>query len=163
MIVAALQPDCFHPQRATTSSSPAQLLSYYHASRTHLALDKDSPDRRAVEPLDRGLVVALPQVGGLHHATVRAVWHQEQSSSFVEKSERDPTSPHEPGSRHLPSCGERSSPPDARLQSEKAIIRPTPMMPLCRGVARSSFGQRQGKIRPERSTNITWSEHLPHA
>ena len=48
-------------------------FSYYHASRTHLALDKDSPDRRAVEPLDRGLVVALPQVGGLHHRYVRAV------------------------------------------------------------------------------------------
>ena len=45
---------------------------YYHASRTHLALDKNSPDRRAVEPLDRGLVVALPQVGGLHHRYVRA-------------------------------------------------------------------------------------------
>lgn len=44
---------------------------YYHTSRTHLALDKDAPEPRALEPLDCGRVVALPQVGGLHHRYVR--------------------------------------------------------------------------------------------
>jgi len=44
---------------------------YYHASRTHLALDKDAPEPRAVEPSDHGRIVALPLVGGLHHRYVR--------------------------------------------------------------------------------------------
>jgi len=42
-------------------------LTYYHESRTHLSLDKDAPEPRAVHAADRGAVVALPQVGGLHH------------------------------------------------------------------------------------------------
>ena len=46
-------------------------LRYYHGSRAHLALEKDAPDRRAVEPPEHGRVVALPQVGGLHHRYVR--------------------------------------------------------------------------------------------
>jgi hypothetical protein len=44
---------------------------YYHASRTHLALDKDAPEPRAVEPPDHSRIVALPLVGGLHHRYVR--------------------------------------------------------------------------------------------
>ncbi len=44
---------------------------YYHASRTHLALEKDAPEPRAVEPPEYGRIVALPQVGGLHHRYVR--------------------------------------------------------------------------------------------
>lgn len=42
-------------------------LAYYHDSRTHLALEKDAPNSREVEPPDRGNVVAIAQVGGLHH------------------------------------------------------------------------------------------------
>ena len=42
-------------------------LGYYHQSRTHLALEKDAPEPRAVEPPDTGRIIALPQVGGLHH------------------------------------------------------------------------------------------------
>jgi putative transposase len=38
---------------------------YYHRSRTHLALGKDAPEPRAV--MERGRIVAIPQVGGLHH------------------------------------------------------------------------------------------------
>jgi len=40
-------------------------LAYYHGSRTHLGLGKDAPEPRAV--MDQGTIVALPQVGGLHH------------------------------------------------------------------------------------------------
>jgi len=40
-------------------------ISYYHESRLHLSLDKDSPDSRAVQSV--GKVVAIPQVGGLHY------------------------------------------------------------------------------------------------
>src|SRR5438132_7571455 len=46
-------------------------LRYYHGSRTHLSLEKDAPQPRAVEPPELGRVVALPHVGGLHHRYVR--------------------------------------------------------------------------------------------
>jgi transposase InsO family protein len=42
-------------------------LEYYHESRTHLSLAKDTPEPRPVQPPEIGAVVAIPQVGGLHH------------------------------------------------------------------------------------------------
>jgi putative transposase len=42
-------------------------FDYHQRSRTHLALAKDAPEPRAVEPPQQGRVVAIPQVGGLHH------------------------------------------------------------------------------------------------
>jgi putative transposase len=42
-------------------------FDYYHRSRTHLSLRKDSPEPRRVQPPAIGSVVAVPQVGGLHH------------------------------------------------------------------------------------------------
>ena len=42
-------------------------LAYYHQSRTHLSLAKDSPQPRPIAPPTIGPVVAIPQVGGLHH------------------------------------------------------------------------------------------------
>jgi putative transposase len=42
-------------------------LTYYHQSRTHLSLAKDSPRPRPIAPPTLGAVVAIPQVGGLHH------------------------------------------------------------------------------------------------
>ncbi len=47
-------------------------LDYYHGSRTHLSLDRNSPIEREVELPHRGRVVAIPQVGGLHHRYCRA-------------------------------------------------------------------------------------------
>ena len=38
---------------------------YYHRSRLHLSLDKDSPDPRPVQSV--GKIIAIPEVGGLHH------------------------------------------------------------------------------------------------
>jgi putative transposase len=46
-------------------------FTYYHRARTHLSLDKDSPDRRPIEPPELGLVIPIPEVGGLHHRYVR--------------------------------------------------------------------------------------------
>jgi putative transposase len=40
---------------------------YYHASRTHLSLAKDCPDPRPIRPPGHGKVIAIAQVGGLHH------------------------------------------------------------------------------------------------
>jgi len=42
-----------------------QYIDYYHASRTHLGLDKDTPLARPVTT--SGAVIATPQLGGLHH------------------------------------------------------------------------------------------------
>ena len=46
---------------------PGSYFDYYHGSRTHLSLGKDTPDGRPVQPAGSGKVVSLPKVGGLHH------------------------------------------------------------------------------------------------
>jgi putative transposase len=43
---------------------------YYHQSRTHLSLDKQSPFPREV--LKVGKIIAIPQLAGLHHRYERA-------------------------------------------------------------------------------------------
>ena len=42
-------------------------VDYYHRTRTYLSLDKDCPDPRPIMPPRIGKVIALPQVGCLHH------------------------------------------------------------------------------------------------
>jgi putative transposase len=42
-------------------------LTYYHESRTHLSLAKDTPEPRPPQPLELGTIIAIPQLGGLHH------------------------------------------------------------------------------------------------
>jgi len=48
-------------------TTPKMYFEYYHRSRTHLALFKDTPKPWAVQPPELGAVVELPEVGGLHH------------------------------------------------------------------------------------------------
>jgi hypothetical protein len=48
-------------------------VQYYHETRTHLSLEKDTPAKRSVQPPGLGQGVALPQVGGLHHRYERRV------------------------------------------------------------------------------------------
>jgi len=48
-------------------------LHHYHRSRTHLSLAKDCPDPRPVRPPSHGKVIAIAQVGGLHHRYERLV------------------------------------------------------------------------------------------
>jgi putative transposase len=48
-----------------------EYLAYYHRCRTHLALEKDAPEPRAVERVDQGRIVETPLVGGLHHRYTR--------------------------------------------------------------------------------------------
>jgi transposase InsO family protein len=42
-------------------------IDYYHRSRTHLSLAKDSPEPRPVQQPGAGPIIAVPEVGGLHH------------------------------------------------------------------------------------------------
>jgi putative transposase len=44
-----------------------EFLDYYHRSRPHLSLLKDSPEPRPVQPLESGRIVSIPVLGGLHH------------------------------------------------------------------------------------------------
>src|SRR2546427_656700 len=46
-------------------------FAYYHRARTHLSLDKDTPDGRPIEPAGLGTIIPIPQVRGLHHRYVR--------------------------------------------------------------------------------------------
>jgi putative transposase len=46
---------------------------YYHRSRTHLSLAKESPEPRAIQSPEFGEVVEFPEVGGLHHRYERRV------------------------------------------------------------------------------------------
>jgi len=49
----------------------ASYFGYYHGSRTHLGLDKQCPFPRQVS--GTGRIIAIPQVGGLHHRYERVV------------------------------------------------------------------------------------------
>jgi putative transposase len=42
-------------------------IDYHHRSRTHLALEKDGPEPRPIQLPDAGPIIAIPEVGGLHH------------------------------------------------------------------------------------------------
>src|SRR5262245_1384069 len=48
-------------------------VAYYSSSRTHLSLNKDAPISRQVAFPADGAIVAIPQVGGLHHRYERRV------------------------------------------------------------------------------------------
>jgi transposase InsO family protein len=43
----------------------------YNAVRPHQALENNGPRPRVVEPSPRGRIIAIPQVGGLHHRDTR--------------------------------------------------------------------------------------------
>ena len=49
-----------------------EYFDYYHNSRPHLSLDRNSPSPREVEPPSQGEVISTGQVGGLHHRYSRA-------------------------------------------------------------------------------------------
>ena len=46
-------------------------FEYYNNSRAHLSLDGNAPLPRDIEPPERGPVLAIPHVGGLHHRYTR--------------------------------------------------------------------------------------------
>jgi putative transposase len=50
-------------------------VSYHHQDSIHDSLDKDTPDRRPVEPKPAAneAVISMPRLGGLHH---RYAWRK---------------------------------------------------------------------------------------
>jgi putative transposase len=51
----------------------SEYIAYYQIDRTHLGLEKDTPNERAIaNRIDQPRIVSLPRVGGLHHRYDRA-------------------------------------------------------------------------------------------
>jgi putative transposase len=70
-LIGSVRRECLDHIIVINASSLRQTLKsffeYYHDSRCHLGLNKDSPETREVQPPDKGIVVEIPKVGGLHH------------------------------------------------------------------------------------------------
>jgi putative transposase len=70
-LIGSIRRECLDHIIAINEDSLRETLrsyfSYYHDSRCHLALNKDSPAPREVQSLDKGKIVEIPKVGGLHH------------------------------------------------------------------------------------------------
>jgi len=49
----------------------AKYVRYYNRSRTHLSLDKDTPESRPIHGPELGKIVRRPHCGGLHHEYTR--------------------------------------------------------------------------------------------
>ena len=69
--VGSARRECFDHVIAFNEAGVRKLMrhycSYYEKTRTHLALDKDAPVPRPVMRPGDGDIVAIPEVGGLHH------------------------------------------------------------------------------------------------
>lgn len=71
-LIGSIRRDCLDPVIVLNEAHLRRILklysAYYHDSRTHLALGKDTPDARPIQGPDfGGKIVALPQVGGIHN------------------------------------------------------------------------------------------------
>jgi transposase InsO family protein len=70
-VIGTLRRECLDHVIVINEGSLRRILrlyvDYYHHSRTHLSLDKDAPEGRPVQDAAGGRIVAVPQVGGLHH------------------------------------------------------------------------------------------------
>jgi len=49
----------------------SKYIQYYNGTRTHLSLAKDAPDGREIQPKERGRIVSVKRIGGLHHEYCR--------------------------------------------------------------------------------------------
>ena len=74
-LIGSIRRECLDHIIVMNERSLKRLLTsyfdYYHRSRTHLSLEKDSPVPRSVMAGSER-VIAIPQVGGLHHRYERA-------------------------------------------------------------------------------------------
>ena len=71
-LIGSIRRECLDHVVVFSAGHLRRLLSgyfaYYHGSRTHQSLEMDCPEPRPVQRVELGrVVVALPQVGGLHH------------------------------------------------------------------------------------------------
>jgi len=74
-VIGSIRRECLNHVIAFGERHLKRILSsyvdYYNGTRTHLSLFKDAPDGRSTQLPERGRVVELKRVGGLHHEYVR--------------------------------------------------------------------------------------------
>jgi hypothetical protein len=72
-LIGSIRRECLDHVIVLNASHLRRVLTiyreYYHRSRTHLGLAKDAPDHRPASEISAGPIVAIPEVGGLHHRT----------------------------------------------------------------------------------------------
>ena len=70
-VIGSIRRECLDHLMVLDETSLRRILisyfDYYRRSRTHRWLGKDSTGPRPIQPPAMGPVVAVPQVGGLHH------------------------------------------------------------------------------------------------
>ena len=75
-LIGSIRRECLDPMVVLSERHLRRLLrtyvGYYNTVRPHQALGQNSPRPRDIQPLTRGRIVAIPQVGGLHHLYQRA-------------------------------------------------------------------------------------------
>ena len=75
-LIGSIRRECLHHMIVFNEAHLRRILTryfaYYHESRAHLSLERNAPVPREVEPPSQGRVIAIPQVGGLHHRYTRA-------------------------------------------------------------------------------------------
>jgi putative transposase len=70
-LIGSIRRECLDHVMVLNQSGLRRILKsyfeYYEYSRTHLSLAKDAPIARPIHPIGTGAIIAIPQVGGLHH------------------------------------------------------------------------------------------------
>jgi transposase InsO family protein len=70
-IIGSIRRECLDPVIVINERHLRRTLSdyfrYHHSWRTHRSLGMDCPDIREVHRADRGRVIEIPEIGGLHH------------------------------------------------------------------------------------------------
>jgi putative transposase len=70
-LIGSIRRECLNHVIIINESHLRRILTaytlYYLRTRTHLGLQKDAPDHHATRGVWAGPIVAIPEVGGLHH------------------------------------------------------------------------------------------------
>lgn len=70
-VIGSIRRECLNHVIVINERHLRQMLDryvgYYQRARTHLGLAKDTPDARPVQPVGLGPIIAIAEVGGLHH------------------------------------------------------------------------------------------------
>ncbi|MCP4598976.1 MAG: transposase, partial [Proteobacteria bacterium] len=72
-VIGSIRRDCLDHMIILNEDHLTRILKsyfeYYHKDRTHLGLDKDTPNERPVQPkpTESAKVIKFPRIGGLHH------------------------------------------------------------------------------------------------
>jgi putative transposase len=70
-VIGSLRRECLDHCLILSEAHLRRLLraygAYYNTTRPHQSLDNNSPQPRVIEPPPCGGIIAIPQVGGLHH------------------------------------------------------------------------------------------------